>query len=168
MKRALLALCAVLAIASVAACGGDDAAESSPSATVGTVSTTSTTLSVEAEVEAAYLRSWDVFAKAALELDPAGLDALYAGPALQVVVDEVNELKAAGTPVRYEVEHDYEIEVAPDRDLAEVRDSYVNHSVLLDPETGEPSEPDPNKVLHEVYLMQLVEGQWKVVDISRA
>ena len=168
MKRGLLTLCAVLTAASVTACGGDDSAESSPSATVGTAPTTSTTLSVEQEVEAAYLRSWDVFAKAALELDSTGLEHSYGGPALDVVVEEINELKSAGTPVRYEVEHDYDIHVASDGELAEVRDSYVNHSVLLDPATGEPAEPDPNKVLHEVYLMQRIEGEWKVVDISRA
>lgn len=166
MKRALLTLCAVLAVASVAACAGDDA-ESAPSATVGTVSTTETTLSVEAEVEAAYLRSWEVFAKAALELDPAGLEAAYSGPALKVVEANIERLKKEGTPARFDVEHDYQIEVDEETDLAQVTDAYVNHSVLLDPSTREPSEPDPNEVVTEIYLMQRIEGTWKVIDFSR-
>ena len=165
MKRALLALCAVLALASVTACGGDDAAESSPSATVGTVSTTSTTLSVEQEVEAAYLRSWDVYADAVLTFDTSKLSDAFAKTALQTVRDEVADLKAAGTPVRADVDHQINVDVIEAGAI--VLDNYMNHSVLLDPVTMEPSEPDPNERVLFSYHLEEVGGRWKVVGIDK-
>ena len=171
MKRGLASLCAVASLTLVAACGDDDSG-ASPSATLEpaptTSSTTSTTvLTVEQEVEAAYLLSWEVFARAALELDPTGLDDVYAGRALEVAANNIDRLVRDGTPARFEVEHDYEIEVDVAAETAQVRDTYVNHSVLLHPETLEPTEPDPNEILTEIYVMRRVEGTWKVVEFSR-
>ena len=156
---------AILVLALVGACssGNDDA----PAATLQTSTTarTTTTLSVEAEVEAAYLRSWDVFTHAALELDPRGLDRSYAGPALQLVEDEIARLTTDGHRVRYAVDHNYTIEV--NNDAATVTDDYVNPSVLLDAQTRQPLEADPHERLHERYLMSRMDGQWLVVDILR-
>ena len=163
MKRALLALCAVLAVASVTACGDDDA-ESAPAATVATVSTTNTTLSVEQEVEAAYLRSWDVYAHAMRTFDTSKLADVYVGDALELRLDEVKDMASANTPGRMDVEHDYEISVAPDGQTAVVLDDYLNHSVSLDA-SGKPTEEDPNEIVKREYRMRLVEGTWKVADV---
>lgn len=165
MKRGLLTLCALLTVASVTACSDDDSAESPPSATVGTAPTTSTTLSVEQEVEAAYLRSWDVYTEAVLTFDTSELEEVFAKTALQTVRDEVAGLRAAGTPVRAKVDHQIDIDVIEAGAI--VLDNYVNHSVLLDPETKKPSEPDPNKRLLFSYHLEEVDGSWKVVGIDR-
>ena len=108
----------------------------------------------------------DVYADAALALKPDDLDLAYAGPALQIVLDDIAKWKAAGTPAQFEVEHDYEVRLLTE-DVAEVTDRYVNHSVLLDGKTGEPIEEDPNETIEEIYTLQLLDGTWKVVDISQ-
>ena len=164
MKRGASRLCALLLAASAVACGGDSA-ESSPSATLEDPTTT-TTLSVEAEVEAAYLRSWDVYADAVLTFDTSKLATAYSGPALEVVSADVEELRQANTPARMDVDHDYEIEVDVESGLARVIDRYKNHSVLLDGETKATIEPDPDELIEEEYLMQNTGGAWKVIDIS--
>ncbi len=166
MERGLRTAGAVVVLVLLAACsgGGDD---DSPAASLQTSTTakTTTTLSVEAQVEAAYLKSWDVFSHAALELDSSGLNESYAGPALQLVQGEISRLTAEGHRVRYSIDHDYTIEV--NKDAATVTDAYVNHSVLLDARTREPLEADPNEHIQERYLMSRVGGQWLVVDILR-
>src|SRR5205823_7331509 len=117
-------------------------------------SVTVTTLSpVEREVEAAYLKSWDVYADAALRLDPSALASAYAGAALDVVRSDIEHYRAKGTPARYRVDHDYRIELQT-TSTALVIDRYVNHSVLLDPQTQEPIERDPNKVIGENYRLE--------------
>jgi hypothetical protein len=148
----------------LAACSGSSPA--SPSASVTEPPTSTTTASVEAEVEAAYLRSWEVYAKAVRDLDPSGLEESYADDALTVVLDEIARLKTAGTPVRIRVEHDFNTQITGDSQ-AIVMDTYVNHSVLLDPSTGEPAEPDPNKLVTDLYAMREIEGAWKVVHFER-
>jgi hypothetical protein len=158
VKRALLTLYAFASIALVAGCGGDDD-DAAPPATVGTV-TTSTTLSVEQEVEAAYLRSWDVYTEAMRTFDTSQLKEVYIGEALALRLDEVGDLEAANTPARMSVEHDYEITV--DGETAVVVDAYVNHSVLVDPMTGEPTEADPNNRLTTRYEFRKVGDTWRI------
>jgi hypothetical protein len=160
MKRGLLALCLV----ALAACGND--APATPSATLSSAPTTehtTTTLSVEQQVEAAYLKSWDVYSKAMRSLDTSHLAEVYVGKALELRTKEVSDLKAANTPARMDVEHRYSIDiVGPDQ--AVVRDNYVNHSVLLHA-NGSPAESDPNNVLKREYLMTRLSGSWKIADV---
>jgi hypothetical protein len=159
MRRWLLVLFALTAVAC------SDGGSEGPSASLTTPPSTQAQ-TVEEEVEAAYLRSWEVYAEAVLELDPSGLEETYAERALQVERDEVARLKAANTPVRVRVEHDYSIAMTGN-DRALVTDAYVNHSVLLDPSNGEPAEPDPNKQVTDLYAMRVIGGKWKVVHIER-
>ncbi|MEA3056654.1 MAG: hypothetical protein QOD30_2086 [Actinomycetota bacterium] len=161
----------MLALAgALVACGGGGG--STPSATLATTPTTvrtTTTVSVEAEVEAAYLKSWDVYTDAVRTVDIAKLPTAYVDKALQIATDDVNRLRRDGVRAEMRVEHHYEIHVASSApDVAQVIDEYVNHSVLVDAATGEPREPDPNKVLNESYLLKRTDGQWKVFDIQRA
>lgn len=149
-------------------CGGSGGGDG-PTATIARPKSTTTTaaMTAEARVEAAYLRSWKVYAKAVRTLDASGLDQIYAERALVLVRADVDRLRAANTPVRCAVDHNYTVDIGGPA-LATVRDKYVNHCVLLDPKTGKPSEPDPNKVLSETYILRLIEGQWKIVGIQRS
>lgn len=167
VRRRLLTLCAVIAVASVACSSGDDAAES-PSGTVATAApetTTTTELTVEEEVEAAYLRSWDVYAQAMRTLDTKDLGTIFVGAALELRENEVRRLKLANTPARMEIDHDFTIAIADDGQSALVVDHYVNHSVLIDPASGEPTEPDPNDIVRREYEMRLMEDRWLVTDV---
>ena len=46
-----------------------------------------------------------------------------------------------------------------------VQDDYTNHSVLVDPATGKPTEPDPNEVVVSAAEPQAHHGVWKVVEV---
>lgn len=160
-----------LALVVIAGCGGSDD-PGVPSATIAPAdtpdtTTTSTTeaMTPEEEVEAAYLRSWEVYAEAALSLDQSELDSVYAKDALEIVRADIARFRRDNTPARFSVEHDYTITIGASG-VAVVRDDYVNHSVLLDAQTLEPIEPDPNKVIAEVYLLEEVNGRWMVVNIQ--
>jgi hypothetical protein len=159
-------------------CGRPDG-NGAPSATVaaGTPSSTTTTAapeptttttnpapahSLEDEVEAAYLRSWDVYTEAMLRLDPSRLGEVYAGDALDL---RRSEIVRAPNPVRVRVEHDYEIVVVR-ADTALVFETYRNHSVYLDAATMQPVEADPNNVLSREYVLHKEPAGWRVTRVN--
>lgn len=152
-----------------AGCGGGTEAPSAslqPAPTTTEAPTTTTAaLTPEQEVEQAYLRSWEVFADATLRLDESRLGDVYADSALDAVVKDVTRLRSAGTPARFEVDHNYRVQLMDER-IAVVVDQYVNHSVLLDAASGQPIEADPNKLISEAYTLELRDGSWKVIQIS--
>lgn len=156
---------AALLTLTAAACSSDGDAAEVPGATVPTEAATSTTLSVEQEVEQAYLKAFDIYVDALRRLDASRLPEAFTGEALALYTQEVADLKAANTPVRYEVEHDYDVSV--NGEAAEVVDNYVNHSVLLDGSTGQPLEPDPNQRLEYRFVLERREGKWLVVDVFK-
>jgi hypothetical protein len=173
--------CVTLALAVIGcADGGDDAASTTTVAERTTTSTTvperaaSTTTTaydpaaVEGQVEAAYLRSWDVYADAVyhLRLDEASLKEVYADPLLGVLVTELEERARDGRAAFVRVDHDYTIEVTGP-EMAIVVDRYVNHQVLIDPATKRPTEDDPNSVIVEAFTLRLADGTWRVVDQQR-
>jgi hypothetical protein len=123
--------------------------------------------SLEGELEAAYLRSWDVYTDAMLRLDPSRLVEVYSGPALEARRREIAGLARAGTPGQMDVEHDYEI-VLVGADNALVLESYLNHSVLLDGRTMEPIEADPNEVVKREYVLTREPDGWRVSHINAA
>lgn len=159
-------VCALLAALALAACTGDDEpdtpAATAPATTETTTTTTSEPATPEEEVEAAYLRSWEVYAEAVRELDPARLPEVYAGDALALRQRELADLTAANTPVRVDVDHDYVIDVFQ-ADRALVVDRYFNRSVYVDPATGEPTEPTPNEIVNRQYELRKEGGVWRVV-----
>jgi hypothetical protein len=158
MRRWLLLL--VVALCAVACSDGEP---DGPSASLTTPPSTEAP-TVEDEVEAAYLRSWEVYAEAMLELDPGGLDRAFAKKALELRIGEVAALKARGTPARMEVDHQI-AEVWLRESAAYVTDNYTNHSVLLDPRTKEPTEPDPNTSESRTYTLERIEGTWRVTFV---
>ena len=163
-----------LALVVIAGCGGSND-PGVPSATIAPAdtpdkTTTSTTeaMTPEEEVEAAYLRSWDVYADSLRTFDDSEYPDVYAEEALASRRAELAKLKAANTPVRIDVEHNYSLQIVDDGRQAVVLDAYRNHSVLLDAETGEPTEPDPDKLVRRQYPMKRIGGAWKIVAILEA
>src|SRR3954467_5163088 len=74
----------------VAACG-DSGGDQGPTATIAKPGKTTTThaRTVEQQVEAAYLQSWKVYARAMRSLDASGLDSAFARDALMLREQEV-------------------------------------------------------------------------------
>jgi hypothetical protein len=134
-----------------------------PSAT-SSPSTTSTTLSAKAELLAAYNRSWDVYADALRRLDASGLATTFAGNALRAAQDEVATQKAKNQPVQISIDHHPRVlRLTAAEGLVE--DNYRNHSVVLDPTTGAPTEPDPNEIVYQRQTLKRISEAWKVVEI---
>lgn len=173
--------CVTLALAVIGcADGGDDAASPTTLAERTTTSTTapqrpaSTTTTaydpaaVEGQVEAAYLRSWDVYADAVynLRLDEAALTEVYAGEALELRRTEIQRRRAEGRASFVRVDHHYEV-VISDETSADVVDNFVNHQVLIDPSTKEAVEPDPNEPLLVRFRLVKLDGQWRVTFIEK-
>jgi hypothetical protein len=158
----------VATLAAVLLAGCDDGTASTPttagSAAPSTIAVPPTTLSAKAELLAAYDRSWEVYADALGRLDPSRLPSAFAGRALRAAQQEVATQKANNQPVRISVVHRTRIlRVTADEGLVE--DNYRNHSVVLDPKTGAPTEPDPNEVVHQRQSLKRINGVWKVVEI---
>ena len=161
-RLAVTVLMAVL----VAGCSGGDS-DNGPSAVVTAPERTTTTLSaVEREVEAAYLKSWDVYADALVRLSDERLPESFAGEALASTRREIADLAARNTPVRVSVEHRYRIDLQT-ASTALVADRPINRSVTVDPVTGEPTEPEPNKRVGYDYTMEEVRGTWRVTGVVR-
>lgn len=170
MKRGVVMLCAVASVALASGCGGGG--EQGAAATLATAptterTTTSTTLSPEAEVEAAYLQSWDVYTEAVLTFDTSKLADVYDGRALDLVKGEVARLMEANTPLVVEVEHSLDVNLGAAGD-ALVTDTYVNRNYRVDGTTKEPID-DPNDpgTYVEVYALRKVGESWRVVGIER-
>lgn len=184
-----MVLAVLVAALALAACGDDDGAESERSSTTGTEatttssSTTTTTVperepsttttafdpaTVEGQVEAAYLRSWDVYADAVyhLELDEDALAEVYAGSSFGTRREEIQQRMAEGRAAFVRLDHDYDITIV-DPDTASVIDHFVNHQVLIDPATKEPIEDDPNEVVLVNFQLKRIDGTWKVTLIQR-
>jgi hypothetical protein len=176
-------ICFVLALAAVA-CSDDDPQTASTTSRFEATATTSTTTtaperpasttttafdpaSVEGAVEAAYLKSWDVYADAVydLELDEQALAAVYAEEHLETKRAEIERRIAEGDAALVRIEHDYTIEVV-DSSTAIVIDRYQNHQVLIDPETKDPTEPDPDELVVDAITLRLISGTWKVTYLE--
>jgi hypothetical protein len=157
-----------LLLVGLTACGSSGHA-ASPSATVAPTARRTTTTSArtpEQEVEAAYLKSWDVYAYGMRHLDDSRYPEVYAGDALTLRSQELADLKKAGTPAQMTVEHDYSVSVFDDGKRAVVVDAYRNHSVLVDATSGAPTEPDPNNLLKRQYEFRKEGGMWVIVRVS--
>ncbi|MGQ0830782.1 MAG: hypothetical protein ACT4OV_03805 [Microthrixaceae bacterium] len=180
--RGVTSVTMLLAIVA-AACGGggsDAAVTTQTTARPTTTSTaperpTSTTTTmydpaaVEGQVEAAYLRSWDVYADAVynLRLDEAALAEVYAGDALPLRRAEIERRIRDREPSLVRVEHRYEVVVGSDGSTADVVDNFTNHQVRIDPETLEPLEEDPDEPLLVQFKMEKLPQGWRIVFIRK-
>ncbi len=165
------------------ACGGSAPDATSTTAVHRTTTTTVTTASlrpasttttayapsaIEGQVEAAYLKSWDVYADAVynLKLDEAALAEVYADAHLQTKRDEINGRIAERRASWVRIEHKYTIQIV-DATTAIVIDQLINHQVLIDPITKVPAEPDPNEKLTHATTLKLVDRSWRVTRKER-
>lgn len=169
MLRPLSGACVVLLLAVGCSSGtakGPSASVAAPSTTERPTTTTAKALTPEQEVEAAYLKSWDVYAKAMRNVDTSHLADVYAGDALQMRTEEINDLARLNRAGQIRVSHDYSISVFDNGNRALVIDAYSNHSVLIDSQSGNPLESDPNNVVKRQYELRYLEGTWKVVYVK--
>ena len=122
---------------------------------------------LEREIEAAYLRYWEVRSQAYFDLDPSRLSEVMDGAELSRETAQIGQLKAQGKAAKLDIQHRAALaQVSPD--AAVVYDEYMNRSVFVDPVTKRElptsSPPEMEKVS---YQMKKLGGTWKVVDGSQ-
>lgn len=167
-------------VAGIGACSSDSASAPTSTTTHRTTttstaperptSTTTTTYapeSVEGQVEAAYLKSWDVYAEAVydLHLDEAALAEVFTGEHLETKRSEIQARIDEGRASWVRVEHSYTIQLVDD-ETAIVIDRYRNHQVLIDPETKVATEEDPDVEVVVAVTVRLAGGRWQVSRIE--
>jgi hypothetical protein len=126
--------------------------------------TSPTTRSPSAVLLAAFTHTWQVYADALRRLDASKLPTAFSGDALRAVGSEVAAQKARREAVRISVQHHPKVLLVNATDGV-VADEGINHSVVLDPSTGKPAEPDPNERFSEHRSFKFLDGTWKVVEI---
>lgn len=119
------------------------------------------------EIEAAYLRYWDVRADALLNLDTSRLSEVMAGAELKREREQIAELKSQGRAARIAVEHCI-VFLKVSGSKAELYDEYLNRSHLVSMETKQPiQQPGPGGVAKVLYRLEKTDGVWRVVDGTR-
>ncbi|MCL4239741.1 MAG: hypothetical protein KJ048_00160 [Dehalococcoidia bacterium] len=157
-----------------AACGGSD--DESPPTTTATItsptanptaSQPTATPGTEAEVIAAYLRYWDLYAEAVLNLDHSVLMGAASEEELQQVKEEIETFRAQGVALRVVIEHRPTVIELTDT-TATVFDEMTNNSFYVDPETHEPPEGEGSgETLVDTFFLEKVDGQWIVIRSIR-
>lgn len=152
--------------------------EHSPTAAAGIVPTTAAASAspglrtadpaAEREIEEAYRMYLRIYSDAVLNLDTSRLHEVLDGRALQLVTDEVNELKARGRPVKI-IEDERTIAFARVTEAgATLVDEYTSRSVYVDPRTLQPlPRTGPPARIRQSYELQKVAGVWKIIDGTR-
>ncbi|MGH2770516.1 MAG: hypothetical protein ACRDJF_08370, partial [Actinomycetota bacterium] len=116
---------------------------------------------LQMEIEQAYRAHWNVTGKAYRELDPAPLERMLTGHALESALSFVNELRQKNQQFIVDVEHNYRV-AAEGSDLAYVYETVADRSVTLDRATGKPVEPAQTDIFRYSYTLRKAEGRWKV------
>ena len=167
LRRLLVLTVTTIVVIPLGGCSRDtrrDAPTTTNTAAPAASTVVPTSAGAEAELLAAYNRSWEVYADALRRLDGSRLPTVFAGSALRAARDEVATQKAKNQPVRISVVHRSRVlRVTATEGLVE--DNYRNHSVVLNPTTGEPAEPDPNEVVQQRQSLKRIGGVWKVVEV---
>lgn len=173
-RRVALGITGSLLLAALAAaCGADDAdptptatAAADPSPTPTSQQPTSTP-DPGAEVITAYLRYWELYAEAVLNLDHNVLIGVASEEELQQVQAEIETLRADGVALRVVIEHRPTVIELTDT-TATVFDEMTNNSFYVDPETHEPPEGEGSgETLVDTFFLEKVDGQWIVVHSIR-
>lgn len=163
----------LLLVALGAACGGDD---SDPTATITVAADPSPTPTSPqptstpdpgAEVITAYLRYWELYAEAVLNLDRSVLIGVASEEELQQVQEEIETLRADGVALRVVIEHRPTVIELTDT-AATVFDEMTNNSFYVDPDTHEPPEGEGSgETLVDTFFLEKVDGQWIVIRSIR-
>jgi hypothetical protein len=131
------------------------------------MATATPTASVEMEIISAYLKYWDAYTNAVLNLDVSAVDGMARGEELQAIRDEVDELKAKGLAVRTVVTHN-PVVIQVTGDTAVLQDEMVNNSFYVDPKTKDPPVASGSgEVLRDTFYLQKVNGVWTVTRSVR-
>jgi len=127
----------------------------------------SATVSPEEEVEAAYLRYWDAYSQALLDLNPALVEGVAAGEELQRIQEEIHGLRSQGLALRVDVSHNFVV-VDMTSNSATFYDEITNNSFYVDAETKEPGQASGRgEILKDTFYFQKISGDWKVVRSTR-
>jgi hypothetical protein len=123
--------------------------------------------SVEDQVSQAYLRYWDAYAEALLNLDPALAEGVASGQELQRIREEIETLRSQGVALRVVVEHN-SVVLEASENSAVVFDEIVNNSFYVDPETKEPPVGSGSgEILRDTFYFEKIDGRWMVVRSTR-
>ena len=125
--------------------------------------------SAAAEAVAAYLRAWEVWAEACLELDPAGLERSFAPPELDRTRAYVRRLTASGRPLQLAAAHRVTV-LEYDGDTILLLDELTDRSLYLDPVTRRPLPPgvQPTPAGAERIHARLLRtgSEWRVSEMT--
>jgi hypothetical protein len=89
------------------------------------------------------------------------------GDHLAAVQDRIVELRTEGRAINTLVDHSYVVIEALGND-AKVADSYIDESVYIDVQDKSPLSSPTYQRLDEVYVMNKIDGTWRVVDLVRS
>ncbi len=122
---------------------------------------------LELEIEAAYLRYWEIRSEALFNLDPTRLPEVMAGAELERTRAEIVGLRDQGRAAKIVVEHRIAfLRVSDSR--AELYDEYFNKSYLVDTQTKQPVQPPGSGGIAKIsYQLEKGDGVWRVVDGMR-
>ena len=158
---------------SAMACGGDGAEINGTSIATRSVPTVlaspppSATASPEDEIVSTYLRYWDAYSLAVLNLDPAAVRGIAAGEELDGIEDEIDELRSMNLAVRTVVQHN-PVVLHISEDDAVLEDTMTNNSFYVDPVTkNPPAASGTGEILRDTYYFEKVDGKWTVVRSVR-
>ena len=150
-----------------------DSATTTTSASPAPPASASSTLEQEREqVRQAFYAYQDAFVLAGKTLDPTPLAAVAQGQVLDYAQAAIEHARATGQPYLVRVDHTItSIVVTPGLGGpnlgAQVDDTYVDHTVRLDPKTLQPLDADPNSRGQKSYTFQEVSpGVWKATFAS--
>lgn len=119
------------------------------------------------EVEQAYLRYWEVYSDALLNLDASKMNQVAAENGLSRVQEEVADFLSRKVAVRVRVTHSFVVFDATDID-AKVYDEMLDRSFLVDPATKQPSDsPNQGTRVKDTFILKKIDGTWKVVEHLR-
>jgi len=157
----------------VVACNGGDGGETRESPTPAATRTATPEASptatppIEQEVSEAYLRYWDTYAEALLNLDPGLAEAAASGEELQRIREEIQTLRSQGVALRVVVEHN-SVVLEASENSGVVFDEIVNNSFYVDPETKEPPVGSGSgEILRDTFYFEKIDGRWVVVRSTR-
>lgn len=123
------------------------------------------------EVRAGLTDFWEVYAEAAYTLDDSHLAEVAAGPALEFVTSQIARLKAEGRAIRAGGDHTSTIFNATES-KAFVYDRFRQQNTVLDGATkgpiSTPAVPTPGPSPAYVYVLELLDGTWKMTQIFAA